>query len=172
MSRAPRLAPPTVAAALPADPPAAADVPLPPPTGAASPARAELLSLPCVWLARLPAPCTLRMRTGDVLWHVSTGETAYAALRASGAVVLLASELAALAYAAEAGRASRVWLAEWLALKRATPSLRLDAFTALGGVVGDGRASRPWPLGRVMHAWGSALDGATVGDDIEHIESV
>lgn len=150
---------------------AASERPLLPPTAPTGAAKSELLSFTAVWLASLPAPCTLRIRLGAEAWHVSTSQPAYTALRARGTIVLLASELMALAHAAEAGRASRVWLAEWLARKAGTPSLRLDQAEALGGVAGDGAARRPWALGRVLYAYGCTLDGWAVGDGLE-LESV
>lgn len=158
-----------VGASVPATPPAEGSLPAPTaPTGAA---KSELLLFTAAWLAALPAPCTLRIRLGGTRWHVSTSQPAYTALRARGAIVLLASELAALAHGAEAGRASLLWLADWLARKAATPSLRLDLGEVLGGVAGDGPARKPWVIGRVLYAYGCTLDGWAVGDGLE-LESV
>lgn len=136
------------------------------PPAAPSLAMREVGLLPPVWLATLPEATMLDLRALDgTPWHVTTGQATYAELREAGALAFTGGELAAIAFAAENGRASSLALAGWLQAKRDEPSKRLDVAGALDGLrdVQCPPAVR-WPLSRVLRVCGAELTGVSVGD--------
>ncbi len=161
--------------------------PLPPPPLAAR----EAALLPPHWLAELPLATTLtcvltlpltpggqlhmkpstllKLEHSLITFTCTTSSDRYRALREAGELVLSGSELGALALAAENDRASRVWLADWLAAKQAEPSQRLDVATALGGLSAlEARILAPharWSLGRVALAWGFVVTDCVAHDE-------
>ena len=143
--------------------PVAASVPLPL-------ALAEVAGFRAAWLARLPEATTVRVRLDALRWYVTTGRELYAALRTAGETVLTATELNALTVAAQYDRASKLWLADWLARKRADPGLMLDVHTALGDIAPDGiepeLGDDECTLGRVLRAYGCTPEAVAVGDGV------
>jgi hypothetical protein len=147
------------------DPVPAAPEPEPTPHALTLSAR-EVLSIPGVHLAQLPLATTLRLEgPAGRSWHVTTSQRRYAALREAREVVLTGRELGALAYAAENGRASPVWLAGWLDERLDRAWMPLDVETALDGCRDAQTPSHRWPLGRVLGAWGATLVRVAVGEE-------
>jgi hypothetical protein len=156
--------------------PAAEPITKPEVRAAAAPlplALAEVAGFRATWLARLPEATTVRVRLDvapPMRWYVTTGRELYTALRTAGEVVLTASELNALTVAAQYDRASRPWLADWLARKRADAGLMLDVQSALGDVAPDGiepeLGDDERTLGRVLRAYGCGLEAVAVGDGV------
>lgn len=122
------------------------------------------------WLGRLPEATTLRVRLDAVRWYVTTGRELYAALRGAGKPVLTGGEWVALTVAARYGRASKPWLADWLARNVAEPGLVLDVRAALGEVAPDGikpeLGEHAMTVGRVLRSYGCELDAVAVGDGV------
>lgn len=137
--------------------------PPPPPPEPVPLAVSEVCSLPPYMFGDLPAAMTLTcaLAISRETFFVTTSRARYETLRASGEVVLSGGELGALALAAESGRASRLWLAEWLAGKQVDPTKRLDANAATGGLTAVATAKR-WSLGTVALHWGFIVKAAEV----------
>lgn len=164
--------PPATPPAKPPPEPAAAPSPAPSATATAEPlgdagepraSVCEVLALPAGMLAQLPLGTTLRLRTRGVGgWLATTCQRAYADARAAGDVALTGAELTALAVAAERQRATLHDLAAWLARKGGDPAWRLDLGVALGGVAGEPPPDAPWPLGRVLSWYATALTDVLV----------
>jgi hypothetical protein len=118
----------------------------------------------------LPEATTVRVRLDAVCWYVTTGRELYAALRGAGKPVLTGGEWVALTVAARYGRASKPWLADWLARNVAEPGLVLDVRAALGEVAPDGiepeYSEHAMTVGRVLRAYGCELDAVAVGDGV------
>jgi len=139
-------------------PPRAESAPRPTVAAAVPLAVLEVGRLLPVHLGKLPRPTSLDLemvaapKVPAVAFAVTTSATRYRELRESGRPVLLASELCALAVAAEHGRASAVWLADRLA----HPRSQIDLGVALGGTpkraVDDDRPDWLAPRGRGL--WG------------------
>jgi hypothetical protein len=128
-------------------------------------AQREALLLPPCWLADLPVPTTLQLAAlHGPAFRVTTSRAHYTAQREAGQLVLRGSELGALAIAAENGRASGLWLAEWLAKRADDPTMQLTPEVALGGISCPETPSSRWSLDSVLHAWSLWLTGVGVGD--------
>lgn len=138
----------------------------PPPARGSSLAVREVLLLPPAWLANLPEATTLALHaSGGQTWYATTGAGVYEALRGAGELVCTGGELGAMAVAAEQDRASSLALAQWLAIKRIDPSMRLDVRCVLDGLADC--ADTPdlrWPLGRVLAVCAATLDRVGTGD--------
>lgn len=165
----PAVAEPVTVPEVPAEPPPVAAVPAAP--AAEVPlALAEVAGFRATWLGRLPEATTVRVRLDAVCWYVTTGRELYAALRGAGKPVLTGGEWVALTVAARYGRASKPWLAGWLARNVAEPGLVLDVRAALGEVAPDGiepeLGERAMTVGRVLRAYGCELDAVAVGDGV------
>lgn len=113
----------------------------------AAPSVDEVLSLPAILLARLPAPPRLGLHVAGVPGVVRVDPLGMEGSEPDD-VVFDADEWAALVVAAEA---DRVWPADLRAFcerKRAEPAWRLELSEALAGAQPD-RGER-WDLGRVL----------------------
>jgi hypothetical protein len=164
-----------VLAAVPEVPSHAIPADTPPPVVAAPAAEVplaliEVAGFRATWLGRLPEATTLRVRLDAVCWYVTTGRELYTALRGAGMPVLSGGEWVALTVAARYGRASKPWLADWLARNVAEPGLVLDVRAALGEVAPDGiepeYSEHAMTVGRVLRAYGCELDAVAVGDGV------
>ena len=125
----------------------------------------EVLGFPPAWLAALPMPTTLWLRTADGAELVATtARRAHAALRAARVPVITGRELGMLAVGAENDRCSHEAVGRWLASGGGAPNGPGVVSVAYGGAYALETPNHRWPLGKVLDAWGLTLANVAVGD--------
>lgn len=125
----------------------------------------ELLGFQQRWVTDLPLAATLLVSThegGRLL--LTSSRTAFAAAQAAQVPAFVGAEVAALALAAEHGRASPAALAAWCAEKLREPGFRLTPLVAVD--LPERRAEQGWTVKQVLRAFGAQLVAVSSGAEV------